>query len=76
MLCNWVCLGKTATEIFYTLQEVYGEESMPCASVFHWHKIFSKSREYVVDEHQTRWPSTSQNDVLVNTVAIMVQDHS
>jgi hypothetical protein len=38
-------LLKFATETFQLLTEAYGEECMPRARVFEWHKRFSEGRE-------------------------------
>ena len=40
-------LGKTPSESFAMLQQVYGEETMSCTRAFEWHKRFKEGREEV-----------------------------
>ena len=45
-----VKLGKTHSEFFAMLQQVYGEETMSCTRAFEWHKRFKEGREEVEDD--------------------------
>ena len=42
-------LGKTPSESFAMLQQVYGEETMSRTCAFQWHKRFKEGREEVED---------------------------
>jgi len=43
-------LKKIATETFNLLHEAYGENTLPRAHVFEWHKRFSEGRVDVEDD--------------------------
>ena len=42
-------LGKTPSESFAMLQQVYGEETMSRTRAFEWHKRFKEGQEEVED---------------------------
>ncbi|KAJ8934612.1 hypothetical protein NQ318_002563 [Aromia moschata] len=44
-----VKLGKTFTEAYAMLKEVYGNECLPCTQVFEWFKWFKDGRETTED---------------------------
>ncbi|XP_025160560.1 putative uncharacterized protein FLJ37770 [Harpegnathos saltator] len=52
-------LGKSATETYLLLKEVYGNECLSHARVFEWFKRFQDSRE---DHSRLDRPSTSKTD--------------
>ena len=35
-------LGKTATDTFQMMQQVYGDNALNCSVVFRWHRLFHK----------------------------------
>ena len=43
-------LGKTHSESFAMLQQLYGEETMSRTRAFDWHKRFKEGREEVEDD--------------------------
>ena len=43
-------LGKTPSESFEMLQQVYGEEALSRTRAFEWHKRFKEGREEVEDD--------------------------
>ncbi|KAG5319638.1 GVQW3 protein, partial [Pseudoatta argentina] len=54
-----VKLGKTVTETYNLLKEVYGHECLSRARVFEWFKRFQDGREDVEDDSRPGRPSTS-----------------
>ena len=55
-----VRLGKTPTETFNLLQEVYGDATMSRTRIFEWHKRFREGREDVEDDPKSGRPTTSR----------------
>ncbi|EGI66233.1 FLJ37770-like protein, partial [Acromyrmex echinatior] len=64
-----VKLGKTVTETYNLLKEVYGHECLSRARVFEWFKRFQDGREDV--ENDSR-PSTSKTDDNIETICNLV----
>ena len=60
-----VRLGKTPTETFNLLQEVYGDATMSKTRIFEWHKRF---REDVEDDPRSVRPTTSRTNENVEHV--------
>ena len=56
-------LGKSPTETFVLLQEVYGKETMSRARVFEWHKRFCEGREEVEDNPKSGRPVSVKTDM-------------
>ena len=63
-----VRLGKTPTETFNSLQEVYGDATMSRTRIFEWHKRFSDGREDVEDDPRSGRPTTSRTNENVERV--------
>ncbi|KAJ8940907.1 hypothetical protein NQ318_017498 [Aromia moschata] len=57
-----VKLGKTLTEAYAMLKEVYGNEGLSRSQVFEWFKRFKEGRETTEDDPRPGRPSTSQTD--------------
>ena len=53
-------LGKTPSESFTMLQQVFREETMSRTRAFEWHKRFIEGREVVEDDPRSGRPSTSR----------------
>ena len=53
-------LGKSGTEIYNLLTEVYGDQCLSRTQVFEWFKKFKEGREYVGDEPKPGRPSTAK----------------
>ncbi|GFV97154.1 protein GVQW3 [Trichonephila clavipes] len=66
-------LGKTATETYNLLKEVYGSECLFRALVFEWFKRFKDGRQDVEDDSWPGRPSTSKTDENVEKVASLIQ---
>ena len=61
-------LGKTSSECFALLQQVYKEETMSRAHVFEWHKRFREGREECEDDQSSGKPVTSRTDSNIDRV--------
>ena len=55
-------LGKTATETFNMLLEVYGDSYMSRTRVFEWHKRFVDGRLSVEDDAKPGRPCSVKTD--------------
>ncbi|GFT52210.1 protein GVQW3 [Trichonephila clavipes] len=66
-------LGKTATETYNLLKEVYGSECLSRARVFEWFKRFKDGRQDVEDDSRPGRPSTSKTDENVEKVASLIR---
>ncbi|GFV44653.1 protein GVQW3 [Trichonephila clavipes] len=66
-------LGKTATESYNLLKEVYGSEYLSHARVFEWFKRFKDGRQDVEDDSRPCRPSTSKTDEYVEKVASLIR---
>ncbi|GFT54362.1 protein GVQW3 [Trichonephila clavipes] len=66
-------LGKTATETYSLLKEVYGSECLSRARVFEWFKRFKDGRQDVEDDSRPGRPSTSKTDENVEKVASLIR---
>ena len=67
--------GKTPSESFAMLQQVYGEETMSPTRAFEWHKRFKEGREEVEDDPRSGRPSTSRMADNIEHVKQMVRTH-
>ena len=65
-------LGKTPSESFAMLQQVYGEETMSRTRAFEWRKRFKEGREEVEDDPWYGRPSTSRTADNIERVKQMV----
>ena len=53
-----VKLGKSATETYCLLKNVYGDECLSRTQVFEWFKRFKEGREETGDDQRPGRPST------------------
>ena len=58
-------LGKTTSESFALLQQVYKEETMSRARAFEWHKRFREGREECEDDQRSGRPVTSRTNCVL-----------
>jgi hypothetical protein len=66
-------LGKSATETYNLLMEVYGDECLSHTQVFEWFKKFKEGREEIKDNPRTGWPCTSKTDANTEKVGEIVR---
>ena len=66
-------LGKSATETYNLLTEVYGDQCLSRTQVFEWFKTFKEGREYVRDDPKSGRPSTAKTQENVEKVARIVR---
>jgi hypothetical protein len=71
-----VKLGKSATETYNLLKEVYGDECLSRTQVFEWFKSFKEGREEIRDDQCAGCPSTSKTDANIEKVGEIVQQSS
>ena len=58
-------LGKSGSEIWEMLVQVYGKNAMKKTPVYKWIKLFSEGREQVTDKERVRRPVMSQTDEII-----------
>ena len=66
-------LGKSATETYNLLTEVYGDQCLSHTQVFEWFKKFKEGREYIGDDPNSGRPSTAKTQENVEKVARIVR---
>ncbi|KAJ8944425.1 hypothetical protein NQ318_002121 [Aromia moschata] len=64
-----VKLGKTFTETYVMLKEVYGNECLSRTPIFEWFKRFKEGRETTEDDPRPGRPSTSKTDENIEKIA-------
>ncbi|GFV23239.1 protein GVQW3 [Trichonephila clavipes] len=65
--------GKTATETYNLLKEVYGSECLSRARVFEWFERFKVGRQDVEDDSRPGCPPTQKTDENVERVASLIR---
>ena len=65
-------LGKSVTETYNLLTEVYGDQCLSRTQVFEWFK-FKEGREYIGDDPKSGRPSTAKTQENVEKVARTVR---
>ena len=65
--------GKTPSESFTMLQQVYGEETMSRTPAFEWHKRLKEGQEEVEDDPWSGRPSTSRTADNIKRMKQMVR---
>ena len=66
-------LGKTATETYNLLKEVYGNECLSRSRVFEWLKRFQKGQEDVQDDSRPGRSSTSKTDGNIEKIGNLIR---
>jgi hypothetical protein len=62
-------LGKSPSEAFNIMKQVYGEEALSHSAVFKWHQCFVQGRDSLEDDEQwseNRCESRMQDERLCN----------
>jgi len=67
-----VKLGKSVTEMYDLLKEVYGDECPSRTQVFEWFKRSKEGREKIGDNQHPGHPSTSKTDANIEKVGEIV----
>jgi hypothetical protein len=67
-------LGKSATETYNFLTEVYGDHCLSRTQVFKWFKKFKEGREYFGDDPKSGLPPTEKTQDNVEKVARMFEE--
>jgi len=68
-----VKLGKSATEMYDLLKQVYGDECLSHTQVFKWFKRFKEGREEIRDNQHPSRLSASKTDANIEKVGEIVQ---
>ncbi|KAJ8959646.1 hypothetical protein NQ318_021833 [Aromia moschata] len=69
-----VKLGKTFTETYSMLKEVYGNECLSRTQVFEWFKRFKVGRETTEDDPYPGRPSTSKTDENIEQIGKLIRE--
>ncbi|XP_015376246.1 PREDICTED: putative uncharacterized protein FLJ37770 [Diuraphis noxia] len=68
-------LGKSATECFNLLTEVYGDSVLSRPRVFEWHKRFREGREEVEDDLRVGRPCCSKTNDNISKINEIVRKY-
>ena len=76
-ICIKFCfkIGKTATETYQLLQQVYGEDAMGRTQVFDWVRRFKEGRTSVESDSLSGRQSTSRNEEMIAKVRTIVHNN-
>jgi hypothetical protein len=69
-------LGKSATEMYNLLMEVYGDECLSHTQVFEWFKRFKKGKGEIEDDSHPGRSCTSRTDANIEKVGGIVRKKS
>ncbi|KAJ8951792.1 hypothetical protein NQ318_019765 [Aromia moschata] len=69
-----VKLGKTFTEAYAMLKEVYGDERLSRTHIFEWFKRFKEGRETTEDYPRLGRPSTSKTDENIENICKLIRE--
>ncbi|KAG5321990.1 SETMR methyltransferase, partial [Acromyrmex heyeri] len=61
-------LGKSASETFRSMQQVYGSQCLDRTAVFEWHKRFLKGRETLEDDKKSGRPILVRTPEMIEKV--------
>ncbi|KAG5333736.1 SETMR methyltransferase, partial [Acromyrmex charruanus] len=61
-------LGKSASEIFRSMQQVYGSQCLGRTAVFEWHKRFLEGRETLEDDKKSGRPILVRTPEMIEKV--------
>jgi hypothetical protein len=68
----FVRIGKSTTEMYDWLKQVYGDECLSHTEVFEWFKRFKEGRKVIGDGQHCGRPSTSKTDANVEKFGAVV----
>lgn len=69
----YVKLGKGVIDTYEKIQEAFGNDSVPHAQVFWWHKDFVNRRETVEDELTSGCPTSARTSKNINPVRAFIR---
>lgn len=69
-----VKLGKSASETFRLMQQVYGDDCLSRANVFLWYKRFSEGRETLEDDSREGRPISARTPEMIEKVREFVEN--
>ena len=77
-ICIKFCfkIGKTATETYQLLQQVYGENSMDSTQVFYFFLRFKECRTSVESDPRSGRQSTSRNEEMIAKIRTIFHNNS
>lgn len=67
-------LGKSASETFVMLQQVYGDDCLSRTQVFEWFKRFKDGREDTSDDARTGRPLSAKTDANIEKIGKLVRE--
>lgn len=68
-----VKLGKSPTETYNLLKELYGDGCLSRSRIFNWFKKFKEGREVIEDDPRPGRPRTSRTEANIKNVGEIVQ---
>ncbi|KYN44946.1 hypothetical protein ALC56_00598 [Trachymyrmex septentrionalis] len=61
-------LGKSASETFRLMQQIYGNQCLGRTAVFEWHKSFLEGRETLEDDKKSERPILVRTPEMIEKV--------
>jgi len=71
----WLKLGKSATETYDLLKNVYGDECLSRTQAFEWFERSKEGREEIGDDQHPGRPSTPKTDANIEKVGETVRQN-
>jgi hypothetical protein len=65
-------LGKSTSETFHLIKQVYDEEALGHSAVLKWHKRFAQGRDSLEDDKHTGRPRMVRTELKTQEVAMLV----
>jgi hypothetical protein len=65
-------LGKSPSETFNMMKQVYSEEALHRTAVFKWHQRFAQGRESLGDDECSGWPKAVRTEGKIEDVTTLV----
>jgi hypothetical protein len=66
-------LGKSASEMFQMIKQVYSKEALGCCAVFKWHRHFAQGRDSLEDDEYTGWPRMIRTELKIQEIATLMR---